>query len=151
MQVYVIYLLVGTPTVVEDGSVAVRQSFIRRDLLRHQEEMPDERLVLFGQVVERGYDLARHDEDMYRGLGVDVPQNGAPVILIEDLTVEFSLHDFLKQRLTGLPASEIKEAPVGYVYPLTHRTGAIQDFAYEFPRRPLLEVTMNRGNDRTLA
>jgi hypothetical protein len=35
VQVYVIHLLVGIPTVVEDGSVAVRQSFIRRDLLRH--------------------------------------------------------------------------------------------------------------------
>src|SRR5918997_6482238 len=96
-----IYLLVGTPTVVEDGSVAVRQSFIRRDLLRHQEEMPDELLVLFGQVVERGYSLARHYEDMCRGLRVDVPQYGAPVILIEDLSVEFSVHYLLKQRFFG--------------------------------------------------
>src|SRR5829696_4464886 len=98
---YVIHLSVGLPTVVEHGSVPVRQSFIRRDLLRHHEEMPDERLVLFGQVVERGYGLVWHDENMCRGLRVDVPQNGAPVILIEDLSVEFSVHYLLKQRFFG--------------------------------------------------
>ena len=91
--------LVRVSIVVEDRAVAARQPFLGGDLLRYQEQVPDQGLVLLGQGVEVGDGLAGHDQDMRRSLGVDVAQGHAEVVLVEDLPRLLAVHDLLEQRL----------------------------------------------------
>lgn len=84
---YVIHRLVRIFSIVEDGTITIGQTGIRGDLASDDEEMPHEGLVLLGKGVERGYGLARHDEQVSRGLRVYIPQYGASVVFIDDIAL----------------------------------------------------------------
>ena len=91
--------LVRVRTIVKDRAVAVRQPFVGGDPLRHQEQVTDKTLVLFGQGVEAGDGLAGYDQYVRGRLGVYVAQDHAKFVLVEDIPRLLPVHDLLKQSL----------------------------------------------------
>ena len=54
-------------------------------------------LVFGGGFADSGDGLAGDDEDVGRGLGINVAEGDAVFVFVFELAGDFSLHDFLKQ------------------------------------------------------
>lgn len=81
---------------VEDRAVAVLQPFLFGQMLGYDEEVPDQRLVLFGDLVDGGDGLARHDKDVRGRLRVDIVKSDALIVFVHDIGRHVAINDFLE-------------------------------------------------------
>jgi hypothetical protein len=58
VQVDVLHCLPRIRTVIKNRAVTLRQPLIGSDLLRYQEQVPDEGYIFLGQIVKRGNGFA---------------------------------------------------------------------------------------------
>jgi hypothetical protein len=77
------------------------------DLLGCQKDVTDDGFVLRGEIVERGDVLLGDNQDVRRGVGVDVPESQADVVLKDDLGRDLSGNNLAEDavaHLSNLPA-----------------------------------------------
>ena len=73
-------------SVVDDHPVALGvEAFVRGDLLRYQEQVPDELLVSFGHTVDISDVFFRYDKRVNGRLRVYVFKGGRQIVFIHDL------------------------------------------------------------------
>ena len=87
---------------VDDHAIALRQAQLAGDFSRHQELMPDERLMFVGELVERGDFFARNDEHVRWRLRVHVAKGEAEVVLIDDVGFDLAVDDAFEDRHLSL-------------------------------------------------
>ena len=72
---------------VSDETISVlSDAFVACDLLRHAEEMSDERFVFDAEGADRFDVLVRHDQDVSPRHGVNIAEGGRLVIVVYDLS-----------------------------------------------------------------
>lgn len=82
----------------------LRDAFLPGNLVRDQQEMPEQPIVVLSRIQKRREVSARNDQDMDRGLRMDVLEGHGLVILIDDLAGKFSCRDPAKEAgLQGFP------------------------------------------------
>ena len=86
---------------IEYRTVSAMQSFVGCNLFRAQEQVPDQLLVLFGQIIQRGNRLSRHNQDMHRRLGLNFPERDTQFILVHHIRRDLSVGNLLEQGLVG--------------------------------------------------
>lgn len=72
---------------------AFRNPFLTSELFRQHDDVPDQRLILRQQFVNRVDMAVGYDEDVRGGDGVNISESGDQVIVIEDLGWRFSGDD----------------------------------------------------------
>lgn len=80
---------------VNDQPVTVlRDTLVPGQLRRHHEQMAQVGFVTFRYVIHRRYRLVGHDQDMGRGLGVDIPERSDTLVPVYDVRFGFAVYDF---------------------------------------------------------
>ena len=101
MEMKVPHRLSAVVSTVDDGAVAVAQSFLLGQLPGHHEQVPHQVRVLRIEVVERRDGLAGNDKDVRGRLRVDVPKGDTSIILVDDVGVFFTVDYALKNGFLG--------------------------------------------------
>ena len=101
--------LPGVLAAVDHQAVAIVQTkFFTGKFRGHAHDVPDERIIRFGQIIERG-DLSLGDhEHMRRCLGVDVLKRQALVVFVDDVRWNLTVDDLFEK---GLFSHALYEAP----------------------------------------
>lgn len=97
------------------------------DVSRRQKKVPEGFLVGLVSFANAGNDFLRNDQDVGRGLGIDILEGDADFIFVNDVGRDFPGDDFLEDRhCTREPRARL----------LLH--GQIEDRVGEFAKRPKL-------------
>lgn len=91
----------GVRAVVDDQTEALGELKLRRDPSGHEQQMPEHRLVLSPGFGDAGDGLFGDDQQMNRGLGLDVVKHDAMFVLVLDLRGDVSIDDFLENGFHG--------------------------------------------------
>src|SRR6266511_943447 len=86
-------------------------SALPRELRRDAEQLPRERVVLRGEVVERRDVLARDDEQVHRRLRVDVLESHDVRVLMDELRGDLPLDDLAEQAVRHVVLHEGAQGP----------------------------------------
>ena len=81
---------------INDGAIALHQSFGTSNLCRSPMQMANQRIVLFPGMGDGSYVFARNNEDVDRGLWIDVGECIALGILIDSFRWNASIDDLAK-------------------------------------------------------
>jgi hypothetical protein len=83
---------------IDDGAIAaLGKSLLVSDARRHTQEMAEQRFVPLRSFVERFHVVARDDEHMHGRLRVDVTKSQATLVLVNDVSGNFSRNDLTKE------------------------------------------------------
>lgn len=85
--------------VVDDQSEALIEIELTRDIVCGEEEMAEDRLVLWLRFADSGDESLGDDQHMHRCLRLHVVKSDAVLILMGDFGGNFSIDDFLKNGL----------------------------------------------------
>lgn len=96
--------------VVDNRAVAVFETFLFGYARGDAEEVADEFFVAGLRLIERGYVLARYDEDVRRSLRVDVTKGYGPSVLEDLLSGNLARDDLAEE--AALFGHEIQRSPV---------------------------------------
>jgi hypothetical protein len=92
---------------VGDEAVSILgDAFFARDLLRHAEEVTDQRFVLRFEGADRFDVFVRHDEDMCLRYGVDIAEGGRFFISVDDIRFGFAEDDLAEDAGVGHDVSD---------------------------------------------
>ena len=97
MDVKVVDGLAAVGAAVDDDAIAVRQSFGARDFRGCEKQMAEQARLILGGVSERGYVLARNDEEVRGRLRVDVRERDALLVLMNEVCGYRSFNNFAEQ------------------------------------------------------
>ena len=86
----------GMRPVVDDEAKTMGELEFFRDLPGDEQEVSEDGLVVGGGLADARNDFLRHDQQVHRGLRLDVVENDAMLILVFDLGGDFPVDDFLK-------------------------------------------------------
>lgn len=92
-----VYRLSPVLAAVEDGAVAIGQTFAGCYLLCHKDQVADEWLVGFCEIIQCWNGLARADQNVRGCLRIDVAKGKALLVLINNVCRDISCCDFLEQ------------------------------------------------------
>src|SRR5262245_40005621 len=81
-----------------DAIAAFTYSEIACHLRRGQNQLAEQHLIRLVSRSEPGNDTFRHDQDMYRGLRVDILERDRLIIFENDFRRDFPRDDFLEER-----------------------------------------------------
>ena len=93
---------------VDYGAVALAQALVAGDACSHFKQAAEERCVCGGGFGERGDMRARHNEDVHGGLGVDVGEGVAIIVLIDGGGRNGPVDDFAEE--AAHDGSSLREA-----------------------------------------
>src|SRR5690348_2476188 len=85
----------------DEAEAVLGDSFLLRDVARHDEHVAERALVVLAHVVDRGDGLVRHDEHVYRRLGADVAEGRDPVVHVHDGGRDLAGDDFFENGWHG--------------------------------------------------
>lgn len=82
-----------------DTETAFRNSMIASKLTRRQKNFADDRAVFRLDVENSGDMFARNDKEMNRRLGINVSEDHDVIVLINDVSFDFSTDDTAKEAI----------------------------------------------------
>ena len=97
---------------IDDDSVAVGQALFAGEIRGNPQQMPQQRGMLLACLCQRSKMLARHNQQVYRRLGMNIRESITPVVLVLRRRRNASINDFaeeaahnrtsVQERLSGL-------------------------------------------------
>ena len=93
------HTLPHTGAVVYDQPERIADALLRRYLAGSYHQVAQQGLLLITGIDQPGNRLFRDHQDMHGGLGVDVPERQAQIILVNDIRRNFPPDDFRKNCL----------------------------------------------------
>lgn len=98
MDMKVWHGLLTVISAIHDQSVALLEAEFLGDVAGDEKEMAESGLILDLDFAHRDDRFARHDQEMHRCLRIDVVEDSAEFILVDDLARNLTVEDLLKQR-----------------------------------------------------
>lgn len=108
MQVRDRFAAVGA--VVDDKTVAVREVLLPGDRRRREQEVPENVLVFAGGLTDARNEFFRNDQDVGRGLRIDVLQSDAVIVFVDLLRRDFAVDDLLENRFFSHVGLEVENS-----------------------------------------
>ncbi len=78
---------------IDDHSVALVETICLGNLVRHQDQVPKQLLVLFSSLRKLRNALSWNHQDVARRLRIDVPKGHAVLVLVDRVTWNLTLED----------------------------------------------------------
>ena len=100
MHVQVKHGLSRPGTVIDVEPIGIGNPLIHRDPVRRQQQVAQQQAIVLSGIRQHGDRLFGDDEDMDRGLGIDVPEGQTQVIFINDIGGDFAF-DYLAEQGVG--------------------------------------------------
>lgn len=101
MHVQVRDAFASVRAVVDHDPESLGKFQVRGHLSGDEQKVPEERFVPFPRVADPGDGLAGNYQKMNRSLGLNVTQNDAAVVLVEEVTRDLSGDNFFEQGFLG--------------------------------------------------
>jgi hypothetical protein len=101
MDVEVIYGLAAVVTGVDDDAIAVVEAFGAGDVGCYRDEMAEKRAMAGIGLGEGNNVLAGRNEDVHRGLGMDVSEGVAQVVLMDGRRRNGAVNDLAEEAAHG--------------------------------------------------
>ena len=101
MQMQMVYRLPTLAVTIDhQAEASIRDPDLSCDPVRHQQEVPEQSIISLVRIEECCEMLARNNQDMDRGLWVNVLKSDRLLVLIDNLPWTFSVGDLTKE--TGI-------------------------------------------------
>ena len=97
MQMQVKNALAGLRAVIDRDPEGITMALGLGNLAADEHQMAQNRLILSRGVGQAGDGFARHDQNMHRGLGINIAEGHAMFIFMHDIARDFSVDDLFKK------------------------------------------------------